>query len=644
MEPADPHSFICRQLADGQDGGALDLLARQWLEPGVSAMRQDAGWRHRAWIYGERLADCARRTQDPQLRARVGQLVLRVLQETLASPDRQQRLNQESSVATGEGWLDAKHLCRVLVLARPPGVVSLLAAMLADTALPVRARSHALLAYGELGGRRPANASSIVAELLAGKPDESFSDDGRIAALVRCGIVAPESLCAVLAIRSSAAWFDEIVHVLRSRADGPDAPDLARALLRSLQDVVRGPAPSEISLLTIATALHGLPRTPQLDAAAIAALREAEGKSATAADPASHANTVLRLLGTFGAFSAPELRHQLFARSSAAAYLDHPATHRHLFSGFAANTLVHTPAGTVRIDSLRAGDLVLSRAEEGGSVLPRRVARVHCIDEQILLQLELRRPGLPGSAGYLVLTGNHPLWCEDHGWYAAASLPEGARLRDTEGAQVEPGAPSHAYRTDKPHVGWFSSARSRDTSLNGMLWDFAARRPLSFDVPYDWDRWDPDGDAERDDDYARYRGQAWDLEVEETHSYFVGAEGVWVSDASLDRGFRREYAAQQVAFDAAWDAAVENHLAQRQVPPHQDIRYADGSLVAQGDAVMILQGERPGKVEGPIWAGETVVWIAVEVGQPGQATLVPVADGLVRGLRRQSTKRSWRNG
>lgn len=336
--------------------------------------------------------------------------------------------------------------------------------------------------------------------------------------------------------------------------------------------------------------------------------------------------------------AAPDRREQ-FAQSSAAAYLDHPATHKHLVSGFGAGTLVRTPSGAVTIASLKAGDLVLSREEQGGAVVPRRVLRVQCTANQPLRQLMHACPGRPDARSTLIVTPNHPLWSEGPGWTAVEVLDAEARLGVLEGDPAECAGLTHAYRTDDPDVGWMSSARSRDTSLPGLLWNFTTGRAVAAGVQYDWDRWDPHGDPDGDDAYACYRGVAWDLEVEGTHTYFVGDDGLWTWGASLDGGFRREYAAQLVAFDAAFDAAFAAHLASRKAPKLQEVRYPDGALVQAGDAVVIVQGERPGRVEGPMYAGGTVAWIAVDEGRPGQAMLVPVVDGEVPGLRRAAAKR-----
>lgn len=636
MQPSDPHSFICSQLARGSDGGAIDLLSERWLDDAQAATRQDAGWQYSAWVYAERLADCVAQAQDPAVVARAGQLALRVLQSTLAEPDRAQRLNHESPVASGQGWLDAKFLCRAVAAARPAGVVGVLSAMLADAQLPLRARTHALLAYGKLGGRRHAHAEELVSALLSARPDPGFSDDGRLAALVQCGLVPTQRLCDALKDPASEPWFEEIVNTVHSRAGQADAVDLAQALLAGLTGLLqRTPIVAEC-LFSMGQALRGLTLSPAQQSALVQALKHARQQHAQADGSDTLAQVLERLLNDFGSGEAPPTREDAFAKSAAAAYLNHPATQRYLVSGFAGSTPVHTPAGLVRMDRLKAGDRVLGRKDEGGPVVECQLLKVHCVDDQLLQRCTLDHPDGARLPGPIAMTQNHPVWCVGRGWYAAGSTPDEGQWMDLSGRAIASGYLKGAYRTDQPGVGWFSAGRSRGSSLPGTLWDFTTQQTVQTGVPYDWERWDPEGSEDDADEHALYRGTAWDLVVQDAHSYFVGDAGLWVCDASLENGFRRQHAAQRVAFDAMFDETIEAFLAQRKVPAPTDVRDADGHVLAKGDAVVILPANRPGRVQGPVWVDDTVAWIAVDEGHPGRDTLVPVVGNVAAGLRRQA--------
>lgn len=136
-------------------------------------------------------------------------------------------------------------------------------------------------------------------------------------------------------------------------------------------------------------------------------------------------------------------------------------------SCFAAGTLVHTAEGPLAIERVAAGDLIWSRSEQTGEVQLRRVARRFVTPEQPVQRLEFEAED--GALDTLTVTPEHRFWTE-RGWVAAAELRADDRVRLRSGAEV---------------------------TVRGA---------------------EPLGE----------RITVYNFEVEEFHTYFVGAEGLWV--------------------------------------------------------------------------------------------------------------------
>ncbi|MEV6305530.1 polymorphic toxin-type HINT domain-containing protein [Actinoplanes sp. NPDC051861] len=97
---------------------------------------------------------------------------------------------------------------------------------------------------------------------------------------------------------------------------------------------------------------------------------------------------------------------------------------------FEGDTPVHTPGGRVRIDTLRAGDLVLAR-DGTGQVLPCRVTAVHRNRTRHFYRIST-------PAGVVRATARHPFRVVDEdGWVAARDLRPGMKLDTLRGAPAE---------------------------------------------------------------------------------------------------------------------------------------------------------------------------------------------------------------
>ncbi|WP_442482921.1 polymorphic toxin-type HINT domain-containing protein [Aeoliella sp. SH292] len=97
---------------------------------------------------------------------------------------------------------------------------------------------------------------------------------------------------------------------------------------------------------------------------------------------------------------------------------------------FAAGTLVWTKTGMQEIETLRAGDIVLTMDEQTGERSFRPVLRT-----------TLRPPGpmmhLATSNYQIVCTPGHPFWVEGTGWRMAKELSVGDRITTATGAPLE---------------------------------------------------------------------------------------------------------------------------------------------------------------------------------------------------------------
>jgi hypothetical protein len=135
---------------------------------------------------------------------------------------------------------------------------------------------------------------------------------------------------------------------------------------------------------------------------------------------------------------------------------------------FAAGTPVHTADGLMPIEALVVGDMVWARDEHSRELALRAVSNLFVTREQTVLALELQDAN--GRSETLHVTPGHPLYSQERGWVAAQALARG-----------EP-------------VAGVSTANLRVISAT----------PLDTPVT------------------------VYNIEVEGFHTYFVGAQAVWV--------------------------------------------------------------------------------------------------------------------
>lgn|GEM_PF-1546903 len=192
-------------------------------------------------------------------------------------------------------------------------------------------------------------------------------------------------------------------------------------------------------------------------------------------------------------------------------------------SCFIAGTPVWTEAGEVPIESIKPGDMVLSRPEEGGELAYRPVVRTVTHTNKVIVAVTYVDPEKPDRKSLNFATDNHPFWVEGRGWVAAGAMRPGYELQGTDGRKIVVSAISPVYRTETPGVGWYQldpnyGALGNDVDFNGPTWRLVKSRTSRPNEEF------VDGP---------FLGvNVYNFEVDGFHTYYVGSSGVWVHNAN----------------------------------------------------------------------------------------------------------------
>lgn len=135
---------------------------------------------------------------------------------------------------------------------------------------------------------------------------------------------------------------------------------------------------------------------------------------------------------------------------------------------FTAGTTVDTPRGSVPIEEIEEGDLVLSRDEVTGEVLPQRVTKTFVRHGVEVIEVTVTAES--GASEVLQTTAEHPFWVESRGWVTVTDLAVGDVFSSRDGSTLQV---TSLHRTERESV-------------------------------------------------------VYNFEVEDFHTYFVGENGVWV--------------------------------------------------------------------------------------------------------------------
>ena len=206
--------------------------------------------------------------------------------------------------------------------------------------------------------------------------------------------------------------------------------------------------------------------------------------------------------------------------------------------GFIAQTLVHTNDGMKPIGEIRAGDLVLSHAENPALSVTRgykRVARTFCFEDQRIVHFCWYRHNGKGRGefGHVFATPNPLVWSHPQGWLPIGRVPYtsdcgeqwfGRNLVMADGTAGERYEINSVYRTQREAVAFL-----RCDGEGGFV-DLSSA-PHRFLGQHEYDEpWREDQDS---DEWQIYTARVCHLEVEEGHTFFVGVTGLLVHDVSL---------------------------------------------------------------------------------------------------------------
>lgn len=149
--------------------------------------------------------------------------------------------------------------------------------------------------------------------------------------------------------------------------------------------------------------------------------------------------------------------------------------------GFVAGTLVHTDKGLVPIEQIKVGDWVLTYPDDQPrpthkrqehEYIYRMVTKTFVTDDQPLSKLIIAHLG-SGKRETIFVTANHPIYCKNSVWIAASDM------------------------------------KATDAVENYYFGNLMIARNYS----------------------SVESGRAFNFEVDEFHTYYVGELGVWVHDA-----------------------------------------------------------------------------------------------------------------
>ncbi|MCG8424650.1 MAG: Hint domain-containing protein, partial [Proteobacteria bacterium] len=116
---------------------------------------------------------------------------------------------------------------------------------------------------------------------------------------------------------------------------------------------------------------------------------------------------------------------------------------------FVAGTLVETEVGSLPIEQIREGDLVLARDEENGTVGYQRVSATFVREGIEIYELTVNAGC--GATELLETTAEHPFWVVDRGWVDVADLGVGDELLDASGGALTVSRIVATGRTETVH-------------------------------------------------------------------------------------------------------------------------------------------------------------------------------------------------
>lgn len=223
---------------------------------------------------------------------------------------------------------------------------------------------------------------------------------------------------------------------------------------------------------------------------------------------------------------------------------------------FAKGTRVHAKDGLKPIEDIKVGDYVLSSPEDGsGRQEYRRVLKTFVHEQKVIVEVQFTNfdatSVLQGGDIYFVTaTENHPFWVEGVGWTRADALKGGDFVRKADGSLANVFGLNRIYRTSREGVGWTFIGADIKSEKRSLFWHqlgyetyeeyfFAEEIGSLFDYA-NYDLAEDDGRDKyissevyhSENPYLKVR--VYNLEVEDFHTYYVGAQGFWVHNTNCE--------------------------------------------------------------------------------------------------------------
>ncbi|WP_256578060.1 Hint domain-containing protein, partial [Pseudomonas sp. PIC25] len=199
---------------------------------------------------------------------------------------------------------------------------------------------------------------------------------------------------------------------------------------------------------------------------------------------------------------------------------------------FIKGTRVHTKEGLKPIEEIKVGDWILSSPEDGGgSPEYKRVVRTFEHERQTIVRISIHPEGWKSSDPFyfIVATGSHPFWVEGIGWTRADALQRQLWLRQSDGGRAFVGGVQPVYRTAQEGIGWITGAVS--IRGPGRAFDYANYSVIAESEKKKY-TYLPDEVLASTDPYLRVN--VYNIEVEDFHTYYVGAKGFLVRSANCE--------------------------------------------------------------------------------------------------------------
>lgn len=251
--------------------------------------------------------------------------------------------------------------------------------------------------------------------------------------------------------------------------------------------------------------------------------------------------------------------------------------------GLVAGTLVHTETGLVPIEQLKVGDKVLSKPADGsGELVYKSVLRTILIKNAPVFFATFTPESVDDLPFHqqnnfdlyvdVLCTASHPVWIQDKGWVKVSDIEmnDVAILQSGESAFCEIGSSGEIlepiFKTDNIEVGFIPNLSSQTNDgrfinlLTGKSLSHGGYEPVFNKLFVEDNNWkqrlleqtptELRDTAEfynfrtgfwQDDvgiDWAEGEGPVtttvYNIEVAETHTYFIGEQGLWVYDSKLN--------------------------------------------------------------------------------------------------------------